>query len=243
MTVLTIIHRALLASALGFVVTACSQAGGETGASAQAETAEPVSDPAPQYGLTARFVEKGVEFGAEDAPVTMVEYASLTCGACKNFHETVMPTIKENYVKTGKVKFVLREFPTPPIEYALAGFATARCAGEENHMAVIDDFFASQTQIFDAARAGQGEAALKQLAGRHGLNEAEYDACVSNLDIRRDISAAYTAGQEQGVTATPTIFLNGKKLGPEARTAEGLSGLIDNALAASETTTAPEGEQ
>ena len=260
MTVLTHIHRALLASALGFALTACSQAGGETNpSSADIETAEPVSDPAEtptQYDLTARFADKGIEYGAPDAPVTLVEYASLTCGACKNFHDSVMPTIKEDYVKTGKVKFVLREFPTPPVQIALAGFVTARCAGEEKHMAVVDDFFARQNEIFDAARAGQADPALVQLAGRHGLSESAFRDCLADLDIRRDIAAAIEAGEADGVNATPTIFLNGEKLGSlESRTPDGLSALIDAAIAATETTeasddtstpeptTAPDGEQ
>ena len=247
MTVLSIFRRALLASVLTFAVTACSQAGGETNPSNAVETAEPLSNPADEaksYGLTARFVEKGIEYGAADAPVTLIEYASLTCGGCKGFHEAVMPTIKENYIKTGKVKFVLREFPTPPVQIALAGFVTARCSGEATHMAVVDDFFANQNEIFDAARAGQAEAALKQLAARHGIDGDKFDTCLADLDIRRDIAAAIEAGEVEGVNQTPTLFLNGEKLGSNARSADGLSALIDAALAAeTETTTSPEGEQ
>ena len=246
MTVLSIIHRALLAGAISFAVTACSQAGGETNPAAPTETAEPLSNPADEakpYDLTARFVEKGIEFGAADAPVTLVEYASLTCGACKQFHEAVMPTIKEEYIKTGKVKFVLREFPTPPVQIALAGFVTARCSGEASHMAVVDDFFANQETIFTAAREGQAEPALKQLAARHGVDSDKFDTCLGDLDIRRDIAAAIEAGEVDGVSQTPTLFLNGEKLGSNARSAEGLSELIDSALAVIEVTTSPEGEQ
>ena len=246
MTVLSIIHRALLASVLGFAVTACSQAGGETNPSGPAETAEPLSNPADEaktYDLTARFIENGVAYGAEDAPVTLVEYASLTCGACKQFHEAVMPTIKENYIKTGKVQFILREYPTQPAQIALAGFVTARCSGEANHMAVIDDFFFNQDGIFKAASEGKAEPALKELAARHGVDGKAFDTCLADLDIRRDIAAAIEAGEVDGVNQTPTLFLNGEKLGSKARTAGGLSELIDSAIAVIEVTTSPEGEQ
>ena len=260
MKILTTTSRALLVCAVGFAVIACSQAGGETNPPADnaVETAETVSDPveteagtpAPAlYDLTARFVDKGIEYGNPDAAVTLVEYASVTCPACAGFHVGVMPTIKENYVKTGKVKFIFREFPTPPVQVALAGFVTARCAGEANHMAVLDDFFGTQADILNATRAGQAESALKQLAARHSVNEASFDGCLADLDIRRAIAASIEAGETDGVNATPTLFLNGEKLGSaEARTAEGLSAFIDAALNAPETSdettiAAPEGEQ
>jgi len=237
MNVLTISRRAAFIAAAAFLTTACSQAGGET-VSATSGTS-----------LEARFVEKGIEYGSPDAAVTLVEYASLTCGHCKTFHETVMPTIKEDYIKTGKVKFIFREFPTPPAQIALAGFVTARCVGETGHMAVLDDFFASQNEIFEATRAGQAEAALIQLAGRHGLNETQFRDCIANLDIRRDIAASIEAGEADGVNSTPTLILDGEKLGSvESRTVEGLAALIDAKLAApvaveTEDTTVPADEQ
>lgn len=246
MTVFSISSRALIASAIGFAVIACSQAGSETNPPAEngpVDTVDPVSTPVEgaAYDLTARFVEKGIEYGNPDAPVTLVEYASLTCGHCKTFHETVMPTIKDEYVKTGKVKFVFREFPTPPVQIALAGFVTARCAGETSHMAVLDDFFLNQNEIFEATRAGQAESALKDLAARHGIDGAGFDTCLADLDIRRDIAASIEAGETDGVNSTPSLFLNGERLGSvESRTVGGLSDLIDAALEAAETVDAPE---
>jgi len=238
MKVLTMTRRAAFAAAVAFATAACSQAGGET-VNATSGAA-----------LETRFVEKGIEYGSPDAPVTLVEYASLTCGHCKTFHETVVPTIKEKYVETGKVKFVFREFPTPPVQIALAGFVTARCVGEPGHLSVLDDFFANQDEIFEATRAGQAEAALIALAGRHGLSETQFRDCLADLDIRRDIAASIEAGEAQGVNSTPTLILDGEKLGSiESRTVEGLSALIDARLAAigeieTEVTTAPEsGEQ
>ena len=222
MTVFTFTRRAVLFAAAAFATAACSQAGGETAPQTSGET----------NAYQARFVEKGIEYGAADAPVTLVEYASLTCGHCADFHETVMPSIKENYVKTGKVKFVFREFPTPPVQIALIGFVTARCAGEAEHMNVLDDFFANQNEIFTAAREGRFESELAALAARHGLSEEDLTACRGDLDIRRDIAASIEAGEADGVNSTPTLFLNGEKLGSQgSRTPEGLAALIDAALA------------
>lgn len=219
MNVLMMTRRAALIAAATFVTAACSQAGGETVSATSGDA------------LETRFVEKGIEYGSADAPVTLVEYASLTCGHCKDFHENVMPTIKENYVKTGKVKFVFREFPTPPAQIALAGFATARCVGESGHLGVLDDFFANQNEIFEAARAGQAEAALIDLAGRHGLSETQFRDCLADLDVRRDIAASIEAGEVDGVNSTPTLILDGQKLGTiESRTVEGLSAFIDERL-------------
>lgn len=238
MKVLTMTRRAALIAAATFLTAACSQAGGETVSATSSNAIE------------TRFVDKGIEYGSPDAPLTLVEYASLTCGHCKTFHETVMPTIKENYVKTGKVKFVFREFPTPPVQIALAGFVTARCVGESGHMNVLDDFFASQNEIFEAARAGQAEAALVQIAGRHGLNQEQFNSCLGDLDIRRDIAASIEAGEADGVNSTPTLILDGEMLGSvESRTADGLSAIIDAKLAAiaapaeTEPATAPADEQ
>jgi len=238
MTVLSITRRAAVIAAATILAAACSQAGGETVSAASGQA------------LETRFVDKGIEYGSADAPLTLVEYASLTCGHCKTFHETVMPTIKEEYVKTGKVKFVFREFPTPPVQIALAGFVTARCVGPENHLNVLDDFFGNQNAIFEAARAGQAEAALVQLAGRHGLSEDDFNSCLGDLDIRRDIAASIEAGEADGVNSTPTLILDGEMLGSvESRTADGLSAIIDaklaelSASAETEPTNAPAGEQ
>lgn len=223
MALLTFSRRAALVAAAGaaLAMSACSQAGGET--------ANPTSGSEP---LVATFAEDGVVFGAADAPVTMVEYASVTCGHCKDFHEQVMTSVKADYIKTGKVKFIFREFPTAPAQVALAGFVTARCTGEDGYMAVLDDFFASQPDILEATRTGFARQALYDLAARHGINEKKFDECLADTDIRRDIAAAMEAGAADGVNSTPTVFVNGTKLTTAAsRTPEGMAAILDAALA------------
>ncbi len=173
--------------------------------------------------------------GDTDAPVTLVEYASVTCGACAQFHRDVYPPIKTDYVDTGKVRFVFREFPTPPEELAMAGFVIARCAGDEAYFDVLNDLFSNQAGIIQAARAGAARSAMMAVAERHGIEgEAAFEACLNDVDIRKAIADIVLAGEAAGVNSTPTLLINGRKLENtlQSRTAEGLSALIDAELAA-----------
>ncbi|NBC21005.1 MAG: thioredoxin domain-containing protein [Alphaproteobacteria bacterium] len=176
-----------------------------------------------------------MSLGAEDAPVTLIEYASVTCGHCAQFHQEVLPVIKEDYVSTGKVRFVFREFPTPPQNIAIAGFALARCAGEDRYFDVLDDLFDSQPGIMMAAREGAAGPALKAIAERHGIEGDEaFESCINDRSIREDIADVAISGEEFGVNSTPTLILQGDVMAStvQSRTAEGLSGLIDEELAA-----------
>jgi len=176
-----------------------------------------------------------IVLGDPDAPVTLIEYASVTCRACLQFHQQVMPSLKADYVETGKVKFIFREFPTPPAQVAVAGFAIARCAGDDNYYDVIDGLFDAQTGILLAARNGAVRPALEEIASRHGISPGEeFDACLSDPDIRTDIADVIMSGEEFQVTSTPTLILQGRKLDNtlQTRTPEGLSALIDLELEA-----------
>lgn len=172
--------------------------------------------------------------GDPNAPVTLIEYASVTCGACLQFHEEVLPSIKTDYVETGQVKFIFREFPTPPVDVAIAGFATARCAGEDAYFDVIDDLFEAQVGIILAARQGAAGPALREIAGRHGVSSDEaFQACLTDATIRQDIADVIMSGEEFQVASTPTLILQGRKLqGAEGRTTASLSELIDLELEA-----------
>lgn len=223
---MSFLRTVALAAALSWPLAACSQAGSGTGAAA-------AKGPETGYLSAVSFdTDAGVALGSPDAPLTLIEYASLTCGHCKDFHEAVLPRIKADYVATGKVRYIFREFPTAPAELALAGFATARCVGEDGYFAVLDDFFASQSAIFESARAGTVARTLTDLAGRHGLGEAEFEACLNDSSIRRAIAASVNAGQSEGVDSTPTLILDGEVLlTPDSRTPDGLAAIIDAALA------------
>jgi len=171
--------------------------------------------------------------GDADAPITIIEYASWTCPACLDFDQRVMPMLKSEYIETGKVKLIFREFPTPPATISVAGFAMARCAGPDKYYDVLDELFEKQTGILSLVRSGgQVKEALVLIGKNHGIaDEAAFDACVENTDIRRTIAASISAADAKGVSSTPTIFINGKMAeGYEWRNPEGMKALLEETL-------------
>lgn len=214
-------HVAFSALALA-MLAACGNASGDDTSSA---AGAPVAD----TGLPDMIL------GDPEAPVTLIEYASITCGHCAEFHANVLPHIKARYVDTGQVRFIFREFPTPPANVAVAGFALARCAGPDQYFDVIGDMFESQPGIMMAARQGAVRPALQSIAARHGIEGDEaFEACITDREIREDIADVIISGDDYGVNSTPTLILQGQKLENtiQSRTPEGLSQLIDIELAA-----------
>ena len=186
--------KALTLSVVGaFVLSGC---GGD-------KTATPTSGGQNQYEVAGDHV-----IGNPDAKVTIVEYASVTCGACANWHTTVYPDFKKKYVDSGKVRFVFREFPTSPANLAQAGFLIANCAPEERFFDNIALQFKQQSALLSSP---DRRKAYVDLAKASGLNEAEFEACMSNEEELAKYNAVVQAGQDAGVSSTPTFFLNGKK--------------------------------
>lgn len=181
---------------------------------------------------TSELALTDIALGDADAPITIVEYASWTCPACLQFHNDVIPMLKADYVETGQVRFVFREFPTPPANISVAGFALARCAGEERYYDAIDDLFAAQTNVLNLARSGGDiEGALRALASSYGIEGDGFTDCLSNKDVTYAIGESVMKGDSQGVNSTPTVFLNGEKLqGYDWRTADGMKALLDEEL-------------
>ena len=172
--------------------------------------------------------------GEADAPLTLIEYASWTCAACLDFHTRIMPDIKTNYIDTGKVKLIFREFPTAPANLSVAGFVIARCAGVNNYTDVVDELFSRQSAFITLARNGdQVTEALKQVARNHGIaDDAAYDACMQAAENRDAIRASIAAGRAIEVTGTPTFILNGTTVPASAHiSVESFSEVLDTALA------------
>lgn len=166
-----------------------------------------------------------VVVGKADAPVTMIEYASMTCTHCEHFHATVYPTLKTNYIDTGKVKFILREFPLDPL--ATAGFMLARCEGDKR-TAVVDLLFDKQK---DWAFVDKPLEALMELLKQTGMSKEAFDACLKNQKLYDNVMAMRDRGSEVfHVTATPTFFVNGEKVTGEM-TPQSLSKILDPLLA------------
>jgi protein-disulfide isomerase len=142
--------------------------------------------------------------GDDDAPVTMIEYASATCPHCARYHTDTFATIKEEYVDTGRVRYVFREFPFDDL--ALAAFMLARCAPEERFFSIIDVLFEQQQTWTQNPR----EELLK-IARMAGFTPETFDQCLQNEDMAKGILEIRTTADEQyGVNSTPTFFINGQ---------------------------------
>ena len=161
--------------------------------------------------------------GSEDAPVTIIEYASMTCGHCANFHVNTYPALEEKYIDTGKVRFILREFPLDP--RAEAGFMLARCA-DTKFYPMIDVLFKQQNSW---AGVQDARSALLNIAKLAGFSQESFEACLTDQKLLDDVRAVRAKGSDFGVTATPTFFINGKKYSG-AMSIEQMSAVIDPLL-------------
>ncbi|MEZ5810768.1 MAG: DsbA family protein [Rhizobiaceae bacterium] len=160
--------------------------------------------------------------GKADAPVTIVEYASMTCSHCAHFHKTTLPEIKQKYIETGRARLVFREFPFDP--RAEAGFMLARCAGD-NYFAMVDVLFKQQDSW---ARASDGKAALLKIARLAGFSQESFEACLTDQKLLDDVRAVKNRGlNDFGVEATPTFFINGNKYAG-ALSVDEMSAIIDS---------------
>ena len=202
---------AALSSALALGLSAC---GSETSASSAATP--------PASAQTTQLRESDYVLGDPDAPVTVIEYASLGCGHCGTFHRFVLPDLKEKYVDTGKVRFVFREYPTGDQKLFWFGGRLAECAAgrssdeDKGYFAVIDAIFATHEKLFTRPEPGTEpptvNGALAQVANEAGFSESEYKSCLAAVD--EDYIAARQTVYEQdrelyGITGTPAFIIDG----------------------------------
>ena len=146
--------------------------------------------------------------GDPKAKVTIVEYASMTCGHCAAFHNKTFPEIKAKYVDTGKVYFILREFP---LENLSAGaFMLARCAGGEKTYPLVGVLFQRQDEW---AVRNNPTLKLFEIAKQAGFTEESFKACLTDQALLEKISAVRQRADDKfGVRATPTFFINGRRM-------------------------------
>ena len=146
--------------------------------------------------------------GKADAPITIVEYASLTCPHCAEFDRETLPKIKEKWIDTGKAKLVFRDFPLDGL--ALRAAMLARCAPPDRYFGYIDVLFHSQNNW---ARADDPILALSRIARLGGMSDQQFQACMSNKELEKSVAASrQTAEKDYGVESTPTFFVNGTML-------------------------------
>ncbi|MQT13930.1 DsbA family protein [Rhizobiales bacterium Sp-1] len=164
--------------------------------------------------------------GKADAPVTIVEYASMTCPHCAAFHAETWPALKTQYIDTGKARFIFREFPLDPL--AAAASMLARCAPEDKYYDMIDLFFDHQREW---AYTDKPLDALQNMAKQAGFTQMSFEACLTNQKLLDGINAEKDQALSKfGVNSTPTFFVNGQKLVGE-QTIESMGKAITDAAA------------
>jgi protein-disulfide isomerase len=203
-------RAAMTAAALAGMVALAGCGGGGAGAAAEGDMA----------------------LGApEGAKVTVVEYASVTCPHCAAWQEGVWPAFKAKYVDTNQVRYVFRELPTPPTNVAVAGFAIARCAGEDKYFDVVHAIMASQEEW----RAGvDPRDTLFRVGNGAGLSNEQISECITDPARLKAADERARAALASGVNGTPAFFVNGTQIitpGGEGASLADLSTAIDAELA------------
>jgi len=161
----------------------------------------------PQRAQAAEYSRGDMVLGDPDAPVEVIEYASMTCPHCRRFHEEVYPSLKTNFIDTGKVRFIFREFPLD--RYALQASMLARCGGEQKYFGFIDLLFQQQPNWTSASDPA---AALRQIGMLGGVSADTFDACMADETLVDMILATRLDGhQRMKVSGTPSVYVNGDK--------------------------------
>ena len=166
-----------------------------------------------QNNLLAENTLKGMQLGIEDAPLTVIEYRSLRCGHCADFHKNILPLLKEKYIDTGKIKLEVRPYPLDAIDFR--AFKLLHCAKENDFFALEKTLFTNQEKWFITQPAGKEiENSLEALA-KFGMlfdiNQDEYNNCLNDKEMENFIiSNLDEAINKYRVSSTPTFIINDK---------------------------------
>jgi protein-disulfide isomerase len=163
---------------------------------------------APSPPVTVTLSSDDRLLGNQDAPITIIEYASLTCPHCAAFEKETLPEIKKQWIDTGKAKLVFRDFPLDGS--AIKASLLARCAPPERFYGFIDVLFGSQESW---AREADPTASLARIAKLGGMDDDQFHSCMADDALQNKILASRLQGEKEfGVGSTPTFFINGRKL-------------------------------
>jgi protein-disulfide isomerase len=171
--------------------------------------------------------------GSEDAPITLIEYGSVTCGGCKYFHDKIMPRVERDYIETGKVRFIFREALRNDVDTAL--ISMARCKGEDKFFAITDAIFERQPEIIKTAQAGTVLDTFLDIGAEFGIGTpAQFDACYENMNIRLDMIEVQETADLYELRGTPTLIVNGeeKYVDKDFESADAFAAYLDAQLAA-----------
>jgi len=182
-----------------------------------------------QAGAAGSVAADDMVLGDAKAKVTVIEYASVTCPHCARFNEDVFPAFKAKYIDTGKVKYVFREFLTPPQQVAAAGFLLARCAGKDKYFNVVDAIMRSQQEMFST---GDVRGVLLRIGRASGLTDEKSLACIGDEKALTALNERFEkAINKDKIDGTPAFVINGKKLESGEKTLAQLDAEIQPLLA------------
>jgi len=180
----------------------------ETDGPAEGETrvAQADTEPATAQGESKPFGD--IVMGDPDAPVTVIEYSSMTCPHCARFHTNTLPALKEQYIDTGKVNYIMREFPLDNL--AAAASMLARCMQEDKFYAFVDMLYEKQAEW---ANSDDPLRELRQISKVAGFTEERFNSCLSDQQALDYIQQVRDTGNQQyDIRSTPTLIINGQKL-------------------------------
>jgi protein-disulfide isomerase len=197
--------------AASFLAAAILAAAASSGAAAQtAAGAHEGHDhaPAEAVGSVPEVTADDRILGDPDAPVTVIEYASFTCGHCANWHEQVFPELKARFIDTGQVRFVHRDLPTQPQNLSQTAALVARCATADQFPAVVDALMSGQEQMYDSR---DPEAWLMGAVQAGELGPDQLETCLNDPGAGAYLVATVQGARDAGVTGTPSFFVNGER--------------------------------
>jgi protein-disulfide isomerase len=174
---------------------------------AQAQAATPAADVV-QVAAGPEIRPDDVVLGKSDAPITVFEYASLTCPHCADFSTKTFPQVKKDWIDAGKVRWVYRDFPFDPV--ALKAHVIAHCGGPDKFYGFLDVFYEQQRNWYKP-NPDEAVVALSQLTKFGGVSEAQVKACLSDTKLSTLVVTNRKSGDDNGVDSTPTFFINGSK--------------------------------
>jgi len=175
---------------------------------------------------------RGYALGSDSAPVEVVEYADFQCPHCGEFAVLQLPTIRQQLIATGKLRWRLRDFPLGGFPWSRVSALAAQCAGEQGKFwPMADTLFLTQSQWGRSSRNPSGF--FRDLARGLGLDRDKFDACLSSARYAGRIEASHQEGEARGVTGTPTFFVNGRPWPDERNiSSDRFKQVVDSVIAA-----------
>ena len=177
---------------------------------ASAQSSAENSEAAPESTEAIPEFAPDMVMGSEDAPVTVIEYASYTCPHCARFHETVLGQLKADYIDTGKVRFVYREVYFD--RYGLWAGMLARCGGELRYFGISDLLYKGQSEWIGQGEPGEVLANLRKIGRLAGMDDEQISACMEDKELAQSMVAAFQKNSAaDDINSTPSFVINGEK--------------------------------